>query len=309
MHKQTDNGLLRDVEKVLLAPDNVRNRLLDHYVKTGELDISYAHGRSPSPTLERNAILLTYYSAALAGGMMPPEWVFIEVIREEKGKEERKKERKEGRKEGILHILDSEKTHPPPPPPPPPPGRNRASGAQVHATSAEAAEGDVFKSIMVREGLLQRAINTSENLVNSDTSSAEIPGSSSYALMSEVVALCDKLRTAGVQVVEAMERWKRLNERDHAAARVESGAKDTPFIYNGVNYLIKMVSDCNFLKLIPPLCKTLCKHAAFTGVEQIPMLRNPLFFVHSIDSDGSESGALRWYEEGPRMNLRRQRPS
>lgn len=77
MHRRTDNSLLRDVDEVLLAPDNVRNRLLDHYVKTGELDISYAHGTSPSPTLERNATLLTYYSAALAGGMMPPEWVLF----------------------------------------------------------------------------------------------------------------------------------------------------------------------------------------------------------------------------------------
>ena len=73
MHRQTRNGLLRDVDRELLAPNVVRNRLLDHYVKTGELDISYAHGSSPSSTLERNATLMTYYSAALAGGMMPPE--------------------------------------------------------------------------------------------------------------------------------------------------------------------------------------------------------------------------------------------
>ena len=164
------------------------------------------------------------------------------------------------------------------------------------ASSSEGAESDVFKSIMVREGLLQRAINSSESLVNSDTSSAEIPGSSSHTLMSEVVGLCDKLRAAGVQVVEAMGRWKKLNERNTAGGAEGEAA---PFIYNGVNYLIKMISDCNFLKLVPLLSKALCKDAAFFGVEDIPMLRNPLFFVHSIDSDESKPGTFPFVERCP----------
>lgn len=89
-----------------------------------------------------------------------------------------------------------------------------------------AAEGDaeleVLKCILCREGYLKRLM-----------SSAKTVGKK---FKPEVADILDLVRAASVDLVEAIVRWREIK-----------GDHDSAYMWNGVNYLIKMPSDLDFL--------------------------------------------------------------
>ena len=55
--------------------------------------------------------------------------------------------------------------------------------------------------------------------------------------------LLDLLRIAGVETVEAIARWRTAQ------------ARQAPFVWNGINYLLKMPSDLDFVDVSCPPCR------------------------------------------------------
>ncbi|CAM9562376.1 unnamed protein product, partial [Hapterophycus canaliculatus] len=78
-----------------------------------------------------------------------------------------------------------------------------------------------------------------------------------FELLTELLAV---LRRITVEIVEAVERWRRSD-------------KDRPFIWGSSNYLLKAVGDTEFLSRLP-------------GLEQhlgVMVSRNPFFSHTSLD--------------------------
>ena len=91
-----------------------------------------------------------------------------------------------------------------------------------------ATELEVLKCILLREGYLKRLRDLG---VNAGGSGNRV----------EVVDILDLLRIATVDTVECIVRWR------------EAQAKPYPFVWNGINYLVKIPSDLDFLDEVVPL--------------------------------------------------------
>ena len=83
-----------------------------------------------------------------------------------------------------------------------------------------AVELEVLKAILLREGYAERMRKLLRR-----------PGK----ISPETIDLLELLRLASVEVVEAIVRWRR------------GGARAKPFIWNGMNYLLKMMTDLEFV--------------------------------------------------------------
>ena len=59
------------------------------------------------------------------------------------------------------------------------------------------------------------------------------------ALRSDVIDILDLIRTSTVEVVEAIAKWRRTL------------IKPYPFVWNGINYLLKIPSDLDMLNKVP----------------------------------------------------------
>ena len=122
----------------------------------------------------------------------------------------------------------------------------------------------------------------------------------SAGLRGECVDLLDLLRVASVDVVEAITRWRGGGEGGAGGASGASGVggatlvaatmeasrapSQAPFVWNGINYLLKMPSDLDFLDEVVPLTSWL----------GFSMLRNPFIMPNSLDQLQSmtQSGAF-----------------
>jgi len=92
-------------------------------------------------------------------------------------------------------------------------------------------ELNVLKSVLLREGYLRRLSSMS--------------AASTHVLQPGLGDLLDILRIASVEVVENIAEWRK------------GLTKPTPFMWNGINYLVKMPSDLDFLNKLKPLTKWL----------------------------------------------------
>ncbi|GMH84147.1 hypothetical protein TrST_g12290 [Triparma strigata] len=115
------------------------------------------------------------------------------------------------------------------------------------STVNPAAELNVLKAVLLREGYLRRL--------------EDLGKESMHTLEPGLGDLLDIVRISSVEVVEAITEWR-------------SGlTKPVPFMWNGINYLVKMPSDLDFLNSCKPLTSWL----------RFRMDRNPFIIPLSMD--------------------------
>ncbi|RLN94365.1 hypothetical protein BBJ28_00012760, partial [Nothophytophthora sp. Chile5] len=126
---------------------------------------------------------------------------------------------------------------------------------------------EVLKCILVREGYLQRLGRSSA------------AGRVSGAHLGETVDVLDFLRLATLETVEAIVLWRK-HKRERGAEEKPNGAtkplpilEPEPFRWNGINYLLKLASDLEFLGKHPGLIQWL----GFT------LERNPFILPLNLD--------------------------
>lgn len=122
-------------------------------------------------------------------------------------------------------------------------------------------ELEVLKAILVREGYLQRLAHASAS------------GRISGAHLGETVDLLDLLRIATLEAVEAIGVW-----------RIKTKRLLDPYVWNSVNYLLKLPSDVDFLQ----------KHTGLVQWLGFTLERNPFVLPLNLDCQarlGSRSGS------------------
>jgi hypothetical protein len=112
-----------------------------------------------------------------------------------------------------------------------------------------ATELEVLKTILLREGYLKRLQHAARRR------------GGQTALRADVIDLLDLLRTSTVEVVEAIAKWRRTL------------VKPYPFVWNGINYLLKVPSDLDILNKVPEI-------AAWLGFD---LARNPFVVPVGLD--------------------------
>ena len=112
-----------------------------------------------------------------------------------------------------------------------------------------ATELEVLKTILLREGYLKRLQHAARRR------------GGQTALRADVIDLLDLIRTATVEVVESIAKWRRTL------------VKPYPFVWNGINYLLKIPSDMDILAKVPEVSEWL-------GFQ---LARNPFVVPISLD--------------------------
>lgn len=99
--------------------------------------------------------------------------------------------------------------------------------SEVSGTAEEGgAELEVIKCIINREGYLKRVKGDFKGMGRN--------------LKPELADSLDYLRVSSVDVVQAIVRWREVKKRTE-------GDEDAVFFWNGENYLLKMITDLNFM--------------------------------------------------------------
>lgn len=141
-----------------------------------------------------------------------------------------------------------------------PPAASTANGSALHSSaffafekqSASLNDLEIVRKIVEREGCLEaleQLLTAKKTKPKSDKESDSLALEQAYpyrfprkptATTSPLVvqSLLDQLRSVSVQIVEAIEKWKASNQMQ-------------VFQWRHVNYLLKMVTDVNFLASVP----------------------------------------------------------
>jgi hypothetical protein len=184
------------------------------------------------------------------------------------------------------------------------------------------AEIELFRTIVLREGLLGMAASLSAEVIAGDLSKLGLPRqemqeetSMLYHLEQNIeqpgflqhrapapltlLSVLDQLRCTTVRTVEALMNWQARRLEVEAKEMVEQGLFDfshqeltgglagglaggtggrsaserIPFVWEGVNYLLKTATDCDFLDSVRPLRRLL----------GYPLIRNPFVTPFSLD--------------------------
>lgn len=135
-------------------------------------------------------------------------------------------------------------------------------------TVAPEQELEVLKAILLREGYLHRIAETAASKEALKTVPTALPD------------LLDLCRIATVEVVEAIAKWR----------QAQPGKSTLPFDWNGINYLLKIPSDLDFLAENRPL-------VAWLGFE---VTRNP--FVVPLPLEHGAKQALKASRKAERQN-------
>ncbi len=112
-----------------------------------------------------------------------------------------------------------------------------------------ATELEVLKTILLREGYLKRLQHAARRR------------GGTTALRADVIDILDLIRTSTVEVVEAIAKWRRTL------------IKPYPFVWNGINYLLKIPSDLDMLNKVPEV-------SAWLGFS---LARNPFVVPVGLD--------------------------
>ena len=199
---------------------------------------------------------------------------------------------------------------------------NGKQGHQRPSTPAQQidAEIELFRTIVLREGLLGMAASLSAEVIAGDLSKLGLPRqemqeetSMLYRLEQNIeqpgflqhrasapltlLSVLDQLRCTTVRTVEALMNWQARRLEVEAKEMVEQGLFDfshqeltgggltggltggrevserIPFVWEGVNYLLKTATDCDFLDSVRPLRRLL----------GYPLIRNPFVTPFSLD--------------------------
>jgi len=135
-------------------------------------------------------------------------------------------------------------------------------------TGAPEQELEVLKAILLREGYLHRIAETAASKEATKTVPTALPD------------LLDLCRIATVEVVEAIAKWR----------QAQPGKSTLPFDWNGINYLLKIPSDLDFLAENRPL-------VAWLGFE---VTRNP--FIVPLPLEHGAKQALKASRKAERQN-------
>ncbi|OWZ08173.1 hypothetical protein PHMEG_00019327 [Phytophthora megakarya] len=124
-------------------------------------------------------------------------------------------------------------------------------------------ELEVLKCILVREGYLQRLGRVS--------SVGQVTG----AHLGETVDVLDLLRLATLETVEAIVAWRNYKLKNEANVKLGDKVSNEPeqFKWNGINYLLKLASDVEFLG----------KYTGLTDWLGFTLHRNPFILPLNLD--------------------------
>ena len=153
------------------------------------------------------------------------------------------------------------------------------------------AELEVLKLILIREGYVRHLGEVARQIMDGDRSVLRAAGGTF------IVDLLVQTRASSLAVVQAIVTWRATLARKVAeTAGVEKGrvtveaisalpdktrddvalARSQPFVWSGINYLLKMCHDTDFLADTLPLVQAL-------GVDDQHMIHNPLMMPHTLD--------------------------
>ena len=153
------------------------------------------------------------------------------------------------------------------------------------------AELEVLKLILIREGYVRHLGDVARQIMDGDRSVIHAAGgtfvidllvqtrASSLAVVRAIISwratLARKVaETAGVRSPITMEAIERLPDK----VRSDIGlARSQPFVWSGINYLLKMCHDTDFLADTLPLVQAL-------GVNDQHMIHNPLMMPYTLDA-------------------------
>ena len=102
-----------------------------------------------------------------------------------------------------------------------------------------------MKCIILREGYLKRIKEMAQ---------------SQSVLKNDLLDLLELSRIVTMETIEAIVKWKKAQSKSH------------PFIWNGINYLLKIPSDFDYLQKISPLTSWL----------SFSMIRNPFILNKTL---------------------------
>ena len=174
---------------------------------------------------------------------------------------------------------------------------------ESHGGSEHSLDMKVSKVIVKREAILMKLHQV--HTMNSDT------------VAYDMLNLLSKLRESSLSVVDAIQEWRKsiVDQKNTNTSSSQSPAtspkllSSPPFIWKGVNYLLKLISDSNFIINCEPFTKSL-------GMQVTMITDNPLMLPNSlrskpsskdpytlafIDSDGQKNSSL--YQERLRLRL------
>ncbi|KDO33290.1 hypothetical protein SPRG_02099 [Saprolegnia parasitica CBS 223.65] len=115
-------------------------------------------------------------------------------------------------------------------------------------------ELEILKAIILREDYVARLLEMSQS---------DAP----HALIGAMANTLDLLRITTVEVVEAIVQWRKQQQ------------KHVPFKWNGINYLLKLPTDLNFLQQ----CDVMVRWLGFS------MERNPFIMPDNLDKRGDDT--------------------
>eukprot|EP00948_MAST-09A_sp_MAST-9A-sp1_P003478 g3478.t1 len=155
-------------------------------------------------------------------------------------------------------------------------------GAQYRVNHTNEASSEVkiqelqtLKKILIREGYIRRLKKTSKTLLKMAGAPPKDRDNDPKAL---IVDLLVDVREASLNVVDSIISWRYAHLMGFNTNESElRKAVERPFIWNGMNYLVKMSTDMNFLANVHPLVEAL-------GVPPTILIRNPFAYPRNLDS-------------------------
>ena len=136
--------------------------------------------------------------------------------------------------------------------------------SSIERKSESGSELAVIKSILLREGHLERIKKLASRHRDTITDS--------------ILNLLDIIRISSIDVVEAIDKWRNAgtNKRSQDIISCPSSS----YIWNGVNYLLKMPSDWDFLN----------KNLSLVRCLGFSMERNPFIIDLSMENQPKDGG-------------------
>jgi hypothetical protein len=126
------------------------------------------------------------------------------------------------------------------------------SSEKENEEEASAAELQVLRSILLRESYLEKL--------------QQVVRTVGRKFKPEVADALDLVRSATVDVIEMIEKWRKVKQDPNAA-----------FIWNGVHYMLKIPSDLDFLN----------DYLAIQKWMGFPLIRNPFCIPFSMQEDNN----------------------
>ena len=133
-----------------------------------------------------------------------------------------------------------------------------------HNGTDSGLELKVLKYIMIREGLVMSLTHACEKLVKLGERGVPV----NNELKSEILDGLSQIRDSTVELLEIICMWRLSSADNHPNEPI-------PFIWEGQNYVLKIVSDLNFMGSMQPLVELL-------SINPYKMVLNPLMLPNTL---------------------------